>query len=367
MGHDTNRTTGAIHLDRPLRLDCGAVLASPTVAYETYGALDANGSNAVLICHALTGSAHVAGVDDRDNRGWWDRLVGPGLAIDTDRYFVLATNVIGSCYGSTGPRSVDPATGAEYGATFPLVTIRDMVRAQRLALAQLGIDRLHAIVGGSMGGMQVLEWGLLYPDVPELLIPIATAARHSPWAVAFNAVAREAIALGRALNDPAAGLRLARKVAMLTYRSDLEFSERFGRERIVDDPFAVDGSFQVESWLEHHGRTLVERFDVDTFDAITRAMDLHDVTRGGRSLAETLGSIRQPTLCVGISSDILYPPHEQRELTRLIPNAVYREISSPCGHDAFLIEFEQLDRIVGEFLGEHEPTTRYAGPALTES
>lgn len=365
MGHDTNRATGAIHFDQPIRLDSGAWLASPTVAYETYGTLDATCSNAILVCHALTGSAHVAGTDDSGNHGWWSRLVGPGLAIDTDRYFVLSTNVIGSCYGSTGPRSTDPTTGREYGTDFPIITIRDMVRAQRQTLGELGIDRLHAVIGGSMGGMQVLEWGLLYPNIPDLLIPIATAARHSPWAVAFNAIAREAIALGRALNDPAAGLRLARKIAMLTYRSDLEFSERFGRERTGEDFFTVDGTFEVEHWLEHHGRRLVERFDIDTFEAITRAMDLHDVTRGGRSLAEALGSIRQPTLCVGISSDILYPPHEQKSLAEGIPNCTYREINSPCGHDAFLIEFDQLNTIVGEFLQEHEAISQEPSSRLS--
>jgi homoserine O-acetyltransferase len=333
----------------PFALECGAELPLE-IAYETYGRLDDDGTNAILICHALTGSAHAAGVDEEGRAGWWDGLIGPGRAIDTDRWFVICSNVLGGCYGSTGPGSIDPATGRPYGRRFPTVTIRDMVRAQRLLVAALGVRRLRAVAGGSMGGMQVLEWGLLFPDDCDALIAIATSARHSPWCVAFNAIAREAIAMGIETGDADAGLRLARKVAMMTYRSGREFDERFGRRRRSIGRFSVDGSFAVESYLEHHGRRLSERFDAATYETITRAMDLHDITHGRDGVEATLATLRQPVLAVGISSDILYPASEQRELARLAPNARYREIDSLAGHDAFLIEYDQLNPIVEEFL-----------------
>lgn len=355
MSDELCRTTGVAELattETPFRLECGAAIPLE-IAYETYGRLDADGGNAILVCHALTGSAHAAGVDEHGRAGWWDGLIGPGRALDTDRYFVICSNVLGGCYGSTGPRSIDPATGEPYGRRFPTVTIRDIVRAQRLLLWKLGVERLHAVIGGSMGGMQVLEWGHLFPADCDLLIPIATSARHSPWCVAFNAIAREAIALGSEAGDVEAGLRLARKVAMMTYRSGDEFTERFGRRRRTVGRFTVDGSFAIESYLEHHGRRLVERFDIATYETITRAMDLHDVTHGRGSLEETLGALHQPTLAIGITSDILYPASEQQELARLIPEACYREITSPCGHDAFLIEYDQLNPIVAAFLAAH--------------
>jgi len=353
MSEQINRQAGTARLasaDAPFSLDCGATLPELELAYETYGTPNADGSNAILICHALTGSAHAAGAE-APRRGWWDGAIGPGKGIDTDRWFVICSNVIGSCYGSTGPNSIDPATGLPYGEAFPAVTIRDMVRAQRLLLAHLGVERLHAVVGGSMGGMQVLEWALLYPELVGRIAPIATSARHSAWSVAFNAIAREALELGRAGGSAEAGLRLARKVAMMTYRSELEFDERFGRMR-TDDSYRADGSFAVESYLEYHGQSLAGRFDADTYGAITRAMDLHDVTWGRGDASTVLGSIAQPALLVGITSDILYPVREQRAIASLIPNAIYREIDSSCGHDAFLIEYDQLNAILGWFLNE---------------
>ncbi len=364
MPDRTNRIADIIEFDSPFTLECGETLERLTVAYETYGRPDENRSNAVLICHALTGSAHAAGLDEKGRAGWWDGLIGRGRAFDPADWHIICPNVLGSCYGTTGPTSINPATGVPYGDAFPVVTIRDMVRVQRLLLDRLGIDRLRVVIGGSMGGMQVLEWGVIYPESIDLLIPIATSARHSPWAVAFNAIAREAIALGARAGDPDAGLRLARKVAMMTYRHDLEFSRRFGRDRKEGPHHEVDGSFQVESWLQHHGERLVERFDPATFNTITRAMDLHDVTHGRGPLAVTLGTIRQPALCIGITSDILYPAAEQRDLARLLPDAIYREITSDCGHDAFLIEFAQLNSHVGEFLAAHPAPSR-AGAELS--
>jgi len=365
MCDEIHRTTGRAALatiETPFRLECGAAIPLE-IAYETYGELAADGGNAILVCHALTGSAHAAGVDEHGRAGWWDGLIGPGRALDTDRYFVICSNVLGGCYGSTGPTSIDPETGEAYGRRFPTVTIRDIVRAQRLLLWKLGVERLRAVVGGSMGGMQVLEWGFLFPGDCDLLIPIATSARHSPWCVAFNAIAREAIALGIEADDAEAGLRLARKVAMMTYRNGDEFAERFDRRRRTVGRFTVDGSFAVESYLEHHGRRLVERFDIATYETITRAMDLHDVTHGRGTLEETLGALHQPTLAIGITSDILYPASEQRQLARLIPGGCYREIVSLCGHDAFLIEYDQLNPIIASFLEEHESSGEHARSA----
>jgi homoserine O-acetyltransferase len=339
--------------EAPFELDCGAALASLTLAYETFGALDDGGGNAILVCHALTGSAQAAGVDREGRRGWWDGIIGPGKALDTDRYFVVCSNILGGCYGSTGPTSIDPATGEPYGSRFPSITIRDMVRAQRLLLRKLGVERLHAAIGGSMGGMQVLEWGLLFPDDVDLLIPVATCAQQAPWRIGFSAIARAAIELGRNAGDEGAGLALARMAAMMTYRSDVEFSSRFGRRRDEGDDYSGDCRFAVENYLLHQGAALLKRFDAATYETLLRAMDLHDVTRGRAPLAETLSSIRQPTLCMGITSDILYPRQEQQEIARLVRDGSYCEISSIYGHDAFLIEHEQMNRIVGEFLVRH--------------
>jgi homoserine O-acetyltransferase len=329
-----------------------------TLAYETYGRLNRERDNVILVCHALTGSAHAAGEDTPGKRGWWDGIIGPGRALDTDRYFVICSNVLGGCYGSTGPTSVDPATGEEYGDVFPTITIRDIVHAQRLLVRSLGIERLHAVIGGSMGGMQVLEWGLLYPEAVDLLLPIATCARQAAWRIGVSAIAREAIALGRRLGDEGRGLALARKASMLTYRSAQEFSLRFGRDHDPDDIFSDDCRFAVENYLDYQGEALLSRFDAATYLTLLRAMDLHDITRDRGTLIEVLGSIRQPVLCVGISSDILYPVDEQQELAALLPDATYRHVESIYGHDAFLIEREQVNAIVGGFLGEHQCAVR---------
>ncbi len=336
-------------IEHPFPLELGGALPL-RVAYETYGTLDATRSNAVLVCHALTGSAHAAGVDELGRKGWWDGLIGPGRGIDTDRYFVICSNVLGGCYGTTGPTSIDPSTGKPYGENFPAITIGDMVHAQRLLLDALEIERLHLVIGGSMGGMQVLEWCLRYGDRIDLIAPIATSARHSPWSVGFNAIAREAIALGVSAGDPTQGLRLARKVAMMSYRSDREFAGRFAPAGFPDDEMGDEGS-EVERYLNHHATSLVARFDADTYRTISRAMDLHDLARDrGDDLELVLASIRQPALCVGISSDILYPAHEQQSIARSIPGGHYMEVDSLCGHDAFLIEYDQLNALVSGFL-----------------
>jgi homoserine O-acetyltransferase/O-succinyltransferase len=359
MSDGLNRTQGRSRIatpDAPLQLDCGVTLTDVEIAYETYGVLNDARDNVVVVCHALTGSAHVAGVGNDGSIGWWDGLVGPGRAIDTRRWFVIGSNVLGGCYGSTG---------ASQREDFPTITIRDMVRAQRALVARLGVERVHAIIGGSMGGMQVLEWAALYPELVDRIIPICTAGQQSPWCIGFNAIAREALDLGRAAGDDAAGLRLARKVGMISYRSGEEFQERFGRARAHDEVEPVDGTFDVERYLERHGRKLVARFDAATYRTLTRAMDLHDLAWGRGPIDEVLGAITQPALCVGISTDVRYPVTEQKELARLLPNGIYREIDSICGHDAFLIEHDQLGAFVRPFL--EKPSTARCIPTTNTS
>ena len=365
MADRLNRVAATARLsaaDTPFALELGGQVAPLVLSYETYGTLAPDRSNAILVCHALTGSAHAAGIGADGRGGWWDGLIGPGRALDTDRYYVVCANVLGSCYGTTGPNSIDPATARPYGEQFPAITIRDIVRSQRLLLEWLGVERLHAVIGGSMGGMQVLEWGALYPEYVELLIPIATAPAHSAWRIGFSAAVRGALALGLAGGDPDAGLRLARTIAMLSYRSDRELGRRFGRltvgahdatDEAASSPAPIGGDFAVEMWLRHHGDRLAARFDVATYHTLTHAMDTHDLARGRGELADVLAAITHPALVIGIASDVLYPEHEVIDLARALPNARYRAVDSVCGHDAFLIEVEQVASYVREFLEDH--------------
>ncbi|MEW5797435.1 MAG: homoserine O-acetyltransferase [Bacteroidota bacterium] len=350
----------------PLFMDIGEYLAPVTVAYETYGELNAERTNAILVCHALTGSAHAAGYssDDPKSVGWWDTFIGEGKPLDTSKYFVICSNFLGSCYGTTGSISTNPHTEKPYGLIFPQMTVRDMVRVQKSLIVYLGVKKLKSVIGGSLGGMQALEWALLYPDLVESIIPIATSAQHSAWSIGLNDIARQAI-----MNDPdwragnyydfgqpQKGLSLARQIAMVSYRSEKEFKHRFGRERQKKNGtpatyhFEPDNLFQVESYLRYQGKKLVERFDANTYIYISRAMDLHDITIGRGTLPEVLGSIAVPTLNIGIDSDILYPVREQKEIAQYIPRSTYKEIPSPYGHDAFLIEFDQMAHHVRAFL-----------------
>lgn len=350
----------------PLTMECGAQLNSVTVAFETYGTLNADGDNAVLVCHALTGSAHAAGFssDDPKSIGWWDSFIGEGKPLDTKKYFVICSNFLGGIYGTTGSSSVDPSTGKRFGLTFPQMTVRDMVKVQKELVDYLGVKRLRTVIGGSLGGMQVLEWGVMYPEMVSSLIPIATSAQHSPWAIGLNELSRQAI-----MNDPAwrggnyydhgqpeKGFSLARQIAMMSYRSEKEFSQRFSRERQKKNGseltyrFDTSNLFQIESYLHYQGIKLVQRFDANTYIYITRAMDLHDIAFGRGTVHDVLSSITVPVLSVGIDSDILYPASEQQQIASSIPHAVYHEIRSPYGHDAFLIEFEQMSLFVRDFL-----------------
>ena len=346
----------------PRRLESGGRLEDVTVAYETYGNLAPGGENAILVCHALTGNAHAGGYSSNDPKsaGWWEPMIGIGRGLDTDRYFVICSNILGSCYGTTGPASVNPATGAPYGIAFPQMTVRDIVRVQRVLLEKLGVKRLATVIGGSLGGMQALEWACTFPEMVASVIPIGTAAGHSPWCIGLNEAARQAI-----VNDPAwrggayppseqprAGLSLARQIAMISYRSDRSFLRRFGRERRhgTGNDFDPSNLFQVESYLHYQGEKLVDRFDANSYLLITRAMDLHDVGAGRGGARQALGALRIPALCIGIESDVLYPVREQKEIAAMIPGASYREIASDDGHDAFLIETEQMTGYITEFL-----------------
>jgi homoserine O-acetyltransferase len=349
----------------PFQFEVGATLAPIDVAFETYGELNHDGTNCILVCHALTGSSHAAFYNSETDKspGWWDGIIGPGKALDTNRYFVVCSNVLAGCYGTTGPSTINPRTMKEYATSFPLTTIRDMVRIQKELLDWLGVNKIQLVVGGSMGGMQVLEWMVSYPEMVERAAPIATGASHTAWGIGLNEVARQAIFTDPAYRNgdyyaygqPARGLALARMIGMISYRSAESFALRFQRSRIYEDGkgsyFDLKNIFQVESYLHYQGVKLVERFDANTYIYITRAMDLHDVARGRGKLEDVLGSVKSKVLCIGISSDVLYPAAEQRGLAELIPNSQYAEIQSIHGHDAFLIEFEQMNSILKSFLG----------------
>jgi len=348
----------------PYRFENGAEVGPVDVAFEMYGELDDQGTNCILVCHALTGSSHAAFYNSEadKNPGWWDGIIGPGKALDTTKYFVVCSNFLVGCYGTTGPSTINPHTMKEYGTSFPITTVRDMVQVQKKLLDWLGVERVQLVIGGSMGGMQAIEWGVMYPDFVERIAPIATGASHTAWGIGLNEVARQAIFTDPAYRNgdyyaygqPSRGLALARMIAMLSYRSPESFSLRFQRERIREDGrgnfFDLKNIFQVESYLHYQGVKLVERFDANTYIYVTRAMDLHDVARGRGKLKDVLAKIKSKTLCVGISSDVLYPAEEQRGLAELIPGAKYAEVQSVHGHDAFLIEFEKMNRAIGRFL-----------------
>ena len=328
-------------LPEPFTLESGEVLSEVRVAYRTWGTLDADGANAVLVCHALTGSA--------DADLWWGGLFGPGRTLDPERDFIVCSNTLGSCYGTTGPASPRPGDGRPYGPDFPAVTVRDMVHLQAALLESLGVRRLRLVLGGSLGGMQALEWAALYPGVVEAIAPIAVSGRHSAWCIGLSEAQRQAI-----FADPGSGLAIARAIAMCTYRSRGSFEERFGRR------LRTPGLFEVESYLRYQGEKLVDRFDAHTYVTLTRAMDSHDLARGRGSYEEALRAIRQPALVVAIDSDVLYPPEEQRELAALLPGARLAWLHSPHGHDAFLLEAAELDRLLVDFRASRSAPARVA-------
>ncbi len=349
--------------DDPLRLEYGSTLSEVCVTFETYGELNTAKDNAVLLCHALTGSAHAAGVQQKGEvPGWWDPLIGPGKPVDTRKHFVICANVLGGCYGTTGPSSRDPDSGRPYRLGFPRYTVRDMVAAQVRLLDALEIDSVKAVVGGSMGGMQALEWAASYPERVRSLVSIAVGARHSAWAIGLNEVARRAITSDPVWQggdyppgtQPEAGLGLARAVAMLSYRSVDSLEAKFGRERVSASRDLLSRSFEIESYLDYQGVKLVKRFDANTYLYLTKAMDDFDLSEGRGRLRAVLQKMTMPALIMGISSDVLYPEPEQLALVEGMPNAEYARINSPHGHDAFLIEFPQVAARVRRFLGSLE-------------
>ncbi len=354
-------------LPGPLALDGGGSLAPVEIAYETYGRLDPDAGNAVLICHALTGDQHVASLHPRTGKpGWWTRMVGEGGPIDPARHFVVCANVLGSCMGSSGPASVDAATGQAYAMAFPVITIRDMVRAQALLLDHLGVGALRAVVGGSMGGMQALSWAATYPDRVRAAVVIAATARHTAQNIAFHEVGRQAIMADPkwrggdyygAGDPPAAGLAVARMAAHITYLSEAGLTEKFGRRLQSRDAksFGFDADFQVESYLRHQGIAFVDRFDANSYLYITRAMDYFDLAEehGGR-LADAFRTPRTRFAIVSFDTDWLYPTAESRAIVHALnaagAAASFVELSSPYGHDAFLLDSPELNRVVDGFL-----------------
>ncbi len=356
--------------EQPFCFECGRTLAHVQVAYEAYGELNAAADNAVYVCHALTGSAHAAFYNSpaETSPGWWDGLIGKGKALDPEHYFIVCANLLGSCYGTTGPASLDPQSGEPYGVGFPPVTTRDMVRAQKRLLDWLGVKELALVIGGSLGGMISWQWLVDYPEFVRAAIPIAGTVQGSPWMIALNEVARQAIYNDTAWQEgnyrdggPVAGLALARMIAMISYRSHSQFSQRFGRTRVWSEPtqeLDFDNRFQVENYLHYQGQKLVQRFDARTYIYLTKAMDFHDVSRGYGCLEEALARIKARVLVIGIDSDVLYYPCELRattaQLRQLGKDARYAEIGSIYGHDAFLVEYPQLNRLVSEFLARRE-------------
>ncbi len=404
--------TQYLDLPEPVRLDCGRDLHPIRIAYETYGTLSPARDNVILVCHALSGDAHAAGValaapaestrdgfaaEDRDGvrgkaLGWWDGMIGPGKAFDTDRFFVVSTNLLGGCRGTTGPSSIDPASGRPYGSDFPVITVADMVRTERAFLAELGIERLAAVAGGSLGGMQALEWAVLFPDQVDAIVPIASTHALQPQGMAWNAIARESI-----LRDPGwqgghyyatgrtadAGMGVARMVGHVTYLSGPALADKFGRrlqtlssehvkERAATEPVLsrskgsarelrytiTEPEFEVESYLRHQANSFVKRFDANTYLYTSRALTYFDLARqyGGGSLVRALEPVSARTLLIAFSSDWLYPPAASKEihdaLLALDKPVELHVIEAPYGHDCFLLEEARQTPIIRRFLGE---------------
>ncbi len=357
----------SVSLPGPLKLDGGSMLAPVEIAYETYGTLAPDGGNAILVCHALTGDHHVASAHPRTGKpGWWSRMVGVGKPIDPARHFIICSNVIGSCMGSSGPAAIDPSCLMPYGMRFPVITIRDMVRAQAMLLDHLGVGMLAAAVGGSMGGMQVLEWAATYPTRVRAAVVIAAAARHSAQNIAFHEVGRQAIMAdpkwrgGDYYADaeaPAAGLSVARMAAHITYLSEAGLTEKFGRRLQARDAkgFGFDADFQVESYLRHQGISFVDRFDANSYLYITRAMDYFDLAEEhGGLLADAFKRSATRFCLISFDTDWLYPTAESRAIVHALnaagAAASFVELPSPYGHDSFLLDVPELSRTVDGFL-----------------
>ena len=355
-----------------ISLDSGAALAPIEIAYETYGELNAAKTNAILVLHAFSGDAHAAGISHETGKpGWWDNMIGPGKAFDTNRYFVICTNVLGGCRGTTGPASINPSTGCPYAMSFPVITIGDMVRAQKMLIDSLGIPRLLSVSGGSMGGMQALEWAVAFPESVVSAIPIATTTRHSAQQIAFNEVGRQAIMADPdwsegnyyGKNPPARGLAVARMVGHITYMSDDSMREKFGRRLRGKENFSFgfDVDFEVESYLRYRGSQFVTRFDANSYLYITKAMDYFDLATGRGSTSAALERTRARFLVISFSSDWLYPSYQSQEMVRALRSrnrdVAYVELQSNYGHDSFLVDVaEQTDLVRGFLASTFEKT-----------
>jgi len=354
--------------EAPLRMECGVNLSPFTIAYQTYGVLNNERSNAILVCHALTGDQHVSNTHPVTGKpGWWETMVGPGRPIDTNSFFVICSNVLGGCMGTTGPASLNPATGSIFGLEMPIVTIKDMVRAQAMLIDHLEIDQLFCIAGGSMGGMQVLQWAASYPERVFAALPIATAARHSSQNIAFHEVGRQAVMAdpnwkgGRYLEEgarPEKGLAVARMAAHITYMSDDSLHRKFGRklQKRSAPTFSFDADFQVESYLRHQGSTFVERFDANSYLYVTRAMDYFDLAADyDGELAQAFRNIKSRFCVVAFNSDWLFPTIESRSIVHALnaggASVSFVEIDSNKGHDAFLLDIPDLISTTRGFIG----------------
>lgn len=335
--------TRYLTLEHPFELENGERLDEVVVAYRTWGDVANARERAILVCHALTGSADV--------EAWWPNIIGAGRAFDPEHDFIVCANILGSCYGTTGPANLNPATGRRYRVDFPLVSVRDMVEVQRHLLDELGIERLELVTGPSLGGMQALEWAVMYPERVGSVVAIGVGGRHSPWCIGISEAQRAAIAAdpnwngGHYSDDapPAQGLAAARMMAVCTYRSWHSFEERFGRD-------TRDGDlYEVQSYLRHQGAKINERFDANTYVTLTHAMHTHDLSRSRGDYESVLANVRQPALVVSVSTDTLYPPQEQAHLADLLPNASYEILDCPHGHDGFLIETESLGQLISRF------------------
>ena len=356
------------HPPEVMRLESGSRIGPVTIAYETYGKPDPQRENTVLILHALSGDSHAAGYYSTEDPkpGWWDIMVGPGKGIDTEKYFVVCPNIIGSCMGSTGPGSVNPETGKEYGHRFPVVTIGDMVRAQKALMDHLQIRKVLAVIGGSIGGMQVLDWTVRYPHMVRSAIPLATTTRHSALAIAFNEVARQAIMADPNWNAgdyydgprPNLGLAVARMIGHVTYLSDESMRHKFGRrlQKKSDFSFNFDADFEVESYLRYQGTKFVERFDANSFLYITKAADYFDLERqhGDGSLVKAFSKTKAQFLVISFTSDWLYPTYQSRAMVQAMKkcglDVSFVEIEAEWGHDAFLLPNERLTLLMKSFL-----------------
>jgi homoserine O-acetyltransferase len=370
QGEDAPATPGdhmRLDTEGPLRLDCGVTLDHVAVAYRTYGTLDAEKSNAILVCHALTGDQFLAETHPVTGKpGWWELMVGPGKVLDTDRFFVICPNILGGCMGTTGPKEIDPATGRPWGLTFPVITVADMTRAQTMLIDHLGIEKLFAVIGGSLGGMQVLEWATSYPERVFAAVPIAAAGHHTAQNIAFHEVGRQAIMADpdwcggdyqSSGKRPQRGLAVARMAAHVTYLSETALHRKFGR-RLQDRAgitYGFEADFQVESYLRHQGSTFVERFDANSYLYITRAMDYFDLSEAhGGVLAEAFRDTPVRFCIISFTSDWLYPTSESRAIVHALnavaANVSFAEITSEDGHDSFLLDEPEFRKVLQGFL-----------------